>query len=157
MQHPVSARSCYRYVLVGRPTFAGPCEGVHRSTSLMSSPLLLQQFPACLVRLSWMVFVMGGRWPYNCCFVCCCLQELFSTARSILVWLPLSFFSICIVSVHVMHPYSSIDTTTIWKKLCFILSDRSDFHMTDSLSIAVPAFANRVLMSFLVDEMLFPW
>ena len=27
----------------------------------MSSSLLLQQCPACLVRLTWIVFVMGGR------------------------------------------------------------------------------------------------
>ena len=40
-----------------------PCEGVHRSTSLRSSSLLLQQCPACLVRLILIVFVMGGRWP----------------------------------------------------------------------------------------------
>ena len=36
-----------------------------------------------------------------------------------------------------VHPYSSIDTTAAWKKLRFILSVGSDFHMTDSLSIAV--------------------
>ena len=36
----------------------------------------------------------------------------------------------------------------------FILSVRSDFHMTDSLSIAVNAFACRVLTSFSVDETL---
>ena len=46
---PVSARSCSMYVLAGRPTFARPCEGVHRSTSLMRSSLLLQKCPACLV------------------------------------------------------------------------------------------------------------
>ena len=49
-----------------------------------------------------------------------------------------------LVTVHVVHPYSSIDTTASWKKLRFILSVRSDFHMTDSLSIAVHAFASRV-------------
>ena len=43
--------------------------GVHRSTSLMSSSLLLHQCPACLVRLTWIVFVMGGRWPYSWCLV----------------------------------------------------------------------------------------
>ena len=31
--------------------------GVHRSTSLMSSSLLLQQCPACLVRLTWIVLI----------------------------------------------------------------------------------------------------
>ena len=46
--------------------------------------------------------------------------------------------------------------TAAWKKLCFILSDRSDFQMTNSLSIAVHAFASRVMMSFSVDEMLLP-
>ena len=42
------------------------------------------------------------------------------------------------------------------KKLRFILSDRSDFYLTDSLSIAVYTFASRVLVSFSVDETLFP-
>ena len=34
------------YVRAGRPAFARPCVGVHKSTSLMSSSLLLQQCPA---------------------------------------------------------------------------------------------------------------
>ena len=67
--HPVSSDSCCMYILAGRPAFARPYVGVHRSTSLMSSILLLQQCPACLVRLTWIVFVMGGRWPYSWCFV----------------------------------------------------------------------------------------
>ena len=41
--------------------------------------------------------------------------------------------------------------------LRFILSFRSDFHMTDSLSLAVHAFARRVLISLSVDETLLPW
>ena len=49
--------------------FCSPYEWVHRSTSLMSSSLLLQQYPACLVRLTSIVFVMGGRWLYSWCFV----------------------------------------------------------------------------------------
>ena len=51
-QHPVSSHSCWMYVRAGRPAFARPCVGVHKSTSLMSSSLLLQQCPACLVRLT---------------------------------------------------------------------------------------------------------
>ena len=51
-QHPVSSHSCWMYVRAGRPAFAGPCVGVHKSTSLMRSSLLLQQCPACLVRLT---------------------------------------------------------------------------------------------------------
>ena len=46
--HPVSPHSCWMYVRAGRPAFARPCVGVHKSTSLMSSSLLLQQCPACL-------------------------------------------------------------------------------------------------------------
>ena len=84
-QHPVSSHSCWMYVRAGHPAFARPCVGVHKSTSLMSSSLLLQQYPACLVRLSRIVFVMGGRWLYSWCLVGCCRQDLFKIARSILM------------------------------------------------------------------------
>ena len=40
-QHPVSSHSCWMYVRAGRPAFARPCVGVHKSKSLMSSSLLL--------------------------------------------------------------------------------------------------------------------
>ena len=83
--HPVSSHSYCIYVLAGCPAFARPYVGVHRNTSLMSSSLLLQQCPACLVRLTWIVFVMGGRWPYSWCFVGWCRQNLFSIALNILV------------------------------------------------------------------------
>ena len=52
-----------------------------------------------------------------------------------------------------MHSYSSI---AAWKKLRFILSVKSDFHMTDSLSLALYAFASDVLMSVLIDETQLP-
>ena len=83
--HPVSSHSCWMYARTGRPAFARPYVGFHRSTSLMSSSLLLQQCPACLVRLTWLVFVMGGRWPYSWCLVGCCRQDLFNIAHNILV------------------------------------------------------------------------
>ena len=83
--HPVSSHSCCMYVRAGRPAFAWPYVGVHRSTSLMSSSFLLQQCPACLVRLACIVFVMGGKWPYSWCFVGCCHQDLFNIALNILV------------------------------------------------------------------------
>ena len=70
-QHPISSHSCWMYVRAGHPAFARLCVGVHKSTSLMSSSLLLQQCPACLVRLTWIVFVIGGRWPYSWCLVGC--------------------------------------------------------------------------------------
>ena len=65
--HPVSSYSCCMYVLAGRPAFARPYVGVHKSTSLMSSSLLLQPCPACLVCLTWIIFVMWSRWPYSWC------------------------------------------------------------------------------------------
>ena len=80
-QHPVSSHSCWMYVRAGRPAFARPCVGIHKSTSLMSSSLLLQQCPACLVRLTWIDFVIGGRWPYSWCLVGCRCQDLLRIAR----------------------------------------------------------------------------
>ena len=55
-----------------------------------------------------------------------------------------------------VRPFSSIDTTATGKKLRFILSIRFDFHMIDSLSIAVHAFVSCVSMSFSFDETLLP-
>ena len=54
-----------------------PCVGVHRRISLMNLSLLLQQFPAYFVCLTWMVYEMGGRWLYSCCFVGYFSQDLF--------------------------------------------------------------------------------
>ena len=67
--HLASVQSHYWYVLAGRSTLVRPCEGVHRSTSLMCSLLILQQCLACLACLILMVFKMGGQCPYSCC--CC--------------------------------------------------------------------------------------
>ena len=53
----------------------------------ISSSLLLQQCPTCLVHLILMVFVMGGCWPYSRC--------------SILVWLLSSFFFMRLGSVNI--------------------------------------------------------
>ena len=89
------------------------------------------------VRLIWMVLEMGGRWSYICCLVWCCFEDLFNIARCILVLFPSSFFAIRLVSVHLVHLYSRSGTNVAWRKFRFILSDRSDFHMIDNLSIAV--------------------
>ena len=89
----------------------------------ISPSLFLEQCLVCFVGLIYMVLEMGGRWPYSCCFVGCCFQDLFNITRSILVQFPYSFFSIRLVNIHVRHPYSRIDTTVAWKKLHFILSD----------------------------------
>ena len=88
-QHPVSSHSCWMYVRAGRPAFARPCVGVHKSTSLMSSSLLLQQCPACLVCLTWIVFVIGGRWPYSWCLVGCCRQDFGALIKKNALWFSL--------------------------------------------------------------------
>ena len=155
--HHVLAQNCCIKVLAGRPALARPCEGVHKCMSLMSSSLLLKLCLACPVRLNWIVFcdgwkvavqmlLCGGAASRTCSilpavFLCICRQ---------------AFFSIRLVSVHVVHPYTSTDTTVTWKKLCFILSVRSDFHMTNSLWLSVHAFASRLLLSLSVDETLLP-
>ena len=46
--YPESSQSSCMYFWAGRPDFARPYVGFHRSTSLMSSSLLLQQCPACM-------------------------------------------------------------------------------------------------------------
>ena len=120
---PVSSHSCCMYVQAGRSAFAQPYVGVHRSISLMSSSLLLQQCPAYLVRLTWIVFVwweVGGRivgalWGVTARTYSILLAAFLCNCR-------LAFFFSCLVSVQVVHPYSSIDTTAAWKKLRFILS-----------------------------------
>ena len=83
--HPVSSHSCCMYVRAGCPAFSQPYVEVLWSTSLMSPSLLLQQCSACLVRLTRIVFVMGGRWPYSWGLVGCCRRDLFNIALNILV------------------------------------------------------------------------
>ena len=99
---------------------------------------------------------MGGKWPYRCCLIGSCFQDLFKIAPKIYVEFPFSFFSLRFVSVQVVHSYSSTDTDTTWKKSCFILSDRSDFHAPNNLSIAVNAIAMSILTSLSADEILLP-
>ena len=91
----------------------------------MNSFVLLQQYPACLVHLIWMVLEMGV-----------------GGHTAAVLW-------------DLFNPYNISDMTIAWKKLCFILSDKFDFHMIDHLLTAVHAFTSHILMSFSVDETLF--
>ena len=83
--HHLSSHSYCMYVRAGRPSFAWPYAGFHRSKSLMSSSLLPQQCPVCLVRLTCIVFVIGGKWPYCWCLGGCWRQDLFNIGLNILV------------------------------------------------------------------------
>ena len=51
-----------------------------------------------------------------------------------------------------MQPYSSTDTATTSKNSHFVLSERSNFHMVDNLSVL--AFPMHMLTSLSVDEIL---
>ena len=51
----------------------------------MSLSSFLPQYPICFICLRWMVCEMGGKWPYNCCFIECCFQGLFEEARRIIL------------------------------------------------------------------------
>ena len=62
--HLVSSHSCCIYVRAGRPAFARPYVGVHRSTSLISSSLILQQRPACLKHIYIHIYIYIER-DYN--------------------------------------------------------------------------------------------
>ena len=152
--HPVSSHSCGMYVRAERPAFARLYVGVHRSTSLMSSFLLLQQCPACLVHLDWIVFLWweaGGRivgalwgvaaWTYSILletFLCsCCL----SSSRVVLL-----------ASKWCIH--TAVSTRPLLGRNCFIFSVRSDLYMIDSLSIAVHAFVSRVSFFFFIIPLL---
>ena len=121
----------------------------------MSSPLHLQQCPACQIRCldgfydGWLVAVQllfCGVLPPELVQYCLKHSCVFAV----------EFFSGRFVSVHLVHPFWSFDMTTAWKKLRFILSARSAFYMTDSISIAVHTFASYKLLSFSVDETLLP-
>ena len=59
---------------------------------------------------------------------------------SILMKFPPRFFIMHFISVHVVQLHSSIDTAIVSEKSSFILSDRSNFHMINNLSIAFHTF-----------------
>ena len=58
--HPVSSHSCWMYVRAGCPAFAQPYVRAHRSTSLIISSLLLQQWPAWNLLLLWNIAVSNS-------------------------------------------------------------------------------------------------
>ena len=122
--------------------------GVHRTKSLMSLSLLLQQYPGCLANFSWMVCKMGGNWLYNCCFVGYSFQNLFRIACISLCSFHLAFSP----SVSLDPKWWSFNTTDMptARKNLFGFYRRSDFHMVVNLYIRV--LPMHILTSFSVDE-----
>ena len=62
-------------------TLLCPCVGIYKIMCRNLQDNVAYEFisasPACLVHLTWIVSEMGGKWLYKCCFVGCCLQDLF--------------------------------------------------------------------------------
>ena len=155
-RHPASSHSWSMYVRFGRPMLVWPCCGVQSNVSLTSSCLLLQLCPANLVRLSLMVFEIGGILPYNRCFVGCFFQEMFRIARSMQVYVPSSLASSFLVSVHDNEPYTRTVWTAAWKKSRFMSSGSDDFQTSFRPSSAPHALPILVFTSASVDATLLP-
>ena len=128
--HPVSVQRWYRYILPDRSKLAGLCVRVHRRTSheLVLAPQAVSPM-SCSFYL--MVLEMRCKRLNGCSF----FLELLNVACKILVQFQLIFFSLSFLSVPVVHPENSIDTNTVWKKTGFILSDRWDLLIIDSISL----------------------
>ena len=121
--HPVSVQSCYREVLVCRPTLICPCEGSHKRTSYIGSSLLLQKCPACLVRLIWMVLEIESKWPYTYSFVGCCFWGFRKITRTLTQTMCPKCVALCMVYIYVY----------IWialSKICIESSKKIYFSVT---------------------------
>ena len=126
---------------------------VHMRTLLMSSFLFPPQSLACI---ALMVCEMGCKWSYNCYFLVYCFKNVFKTACSIFVKFSSIFFPKRFVKVQIVQPYSRTDTAIAMKNSCFILSEKSYFHMVFHLSIVIHTYPMRILTSLLVDEIFLP-
>ena len=83
----------------------------------MCSSLLPRQCPEQLVRLTWMVLEMVGRWSFSRCFVGPCFQYLFNIARSVLE--QFSFFSLYALSASILCIYIVVWTRMMRGKIAF--------------------------------------
>ena len=118
--HPASALEIIP-ILASRTSLVPQCVKVHLRMSLMSSSLFLEQRPAYLVHLTWMICEIEWKWPYSSCFVGYCFWDLFKTSRSVFVLFPSRFFSIHFVKDQLVHSLCSTNTATTSKKSRFIL------------------------------------
>ena len=100
-----------------------------------------------LVRLIRMVFEMGGKRPYSCSFVGCCLQGLFNIARSILVLFPSCLF-LYVLSASMQCIHTIVLTQQLLGRylVLFYRIDRTSICLIAyNLSIAVHTFYLRLV------------
>ena len=122
----------------------------------MNFSLLLQQCPACLVHLIWMVCEMRSKWTYISCFQYITSRVCSRQHAAFLCSSCLAFsLSVLLTSTWCNHTVDSrVDTAR--KKSCFILLVRSDFQMISNMYIAFHAFIRYIFTSISADEMLQP-
>ena len=102
-----TSRVCTELLWVGSCWTSTICSSVWRSPQEK-----VTQFFSSVPHVFFLIRIvleMGSWWTCNCCFVRCYFQDLFSMARSILVHLPSSLFSMPLVNIYVVHQYISID------------------------------------------------
>ena len=73
--HPISSLSCYMYICVDLYIFVQPCEGVHRSTSLLlqQCPVYIYTYKCVHVCIYKCVCVYISVYVYMCVYKCVCV------------------------------------------------------------------------------------
>ena len=94
--------------------------------------------------------------PQSSLFVGCDSHDLFRAALSILVQFPSRRFSMALVIVQVVDPYTNTDSTVALKKFLFNLSFKFDFQILFIAFSADQLFANLISRSFSVDDIQLP-
>ena len=66
------------------------------------------------------------------------------------------FFSKYFFKIQVVQLFNSTDMAIAWKNSHLILSETSDFHIVDNMSVAIHALSMCMLTLFSVDKILLP-
>ena len=87
-QQPVSSHSCWMYVRAGRPAFARPCVGIHKSTSLMSSckELICKRFYVNVINNLKNDWCPRNQLPN---FITYCVRDYLFLERNLYAWIVL--------------------------------------------------------------------
>ena len=131
-----------------------PCWSFNTGVSIRRNYFFNEFVPAspCIDHLTWIIGIIGGKWPYSFFIVGCCVLDFLKITHSILVYFLCSFFSPSASSKFIYCTKTRILTRSQLSRIpIFILSERSDFHMIDNISKCL--FMN-VLESISVDKML---
>ena len=128
-----------------------PCVEVHRK-----KPLFYEVFPVSPAEFSMSCSFyfdgeMKNKWPYSCCCVGCCFQDLFLRHATSLNNSHLAF-----------SPYISLESwwcshtiIVTWlqlERILLLFYQRLNFHTINNLSIVIYAFSMRKFTSVLVDR-----